>query len=492
MKKILAVLAAAALLLAAFSACAEGEFVYDTWDGNNSLKEYTGEGGDIVIPETVDGHTVTRVTGNIFSKVRDAVTGITFPETVKYIDIGVINNLANLEKAVLPEDLQVIGPNNFLGTPGVKEIVVPPTVCYVGSGCFSSDADISVTFTGPVPVMPQSFSLWGTEPDGSILYYRYDPTPLAGTFNELGYWDFKKHVFDGRTYYSYHAPDDHFADRAFMGYDPGMRVLLDDRYVPVDTIHALPSRDGYLKGGEPLDGHDFYFFSPTHWIASASYIEREVDGKKLAVGYLQEVKDGEVVFDWWSSDHKEMADWCSPIFDTSYDYVHFNSVQVLPDGNWLCSFRVLNSLLKIDHSTGDILWRINGEALPENQSFYGQRYAIFHDDNTLTLFDNGNGHNPQFTRVLCLNVNPETGEVSGGGDMLNPGGDYFSQACGAVQLFSGGHFTVGWGWSSEAGNNTRLITEHNADGREVFGLRRSASDSRPNSVNPSYRCVKYN
>ena len=134
MKKILAVLAAVLLLFAACAAGAEGEFVYDTWDGNNSLKEYTGEGGDIVIPETVDGHTVTRVTGNIFSKVRDAVTGITFPETVKYIDIGVINNLPNLEKAVLPEGLQVLGPNNFLMTPGVKEIVVPPTVFYVGSG----------------------------------------------------------------------------------------------------------------------------------------------------------------------------------------------------------------------------------------------------------------------------------------------------------------------------------------------------------------------
>ncbi len=42
MRKILAVLAAAMVLLAAFSACAEGEFVYDTWDGKNILKEYTG------------------------------------------------------------------------------------------------------------------------------------------------------------------------------------------------------------------------------------------------------------------------------------------------------------------------------------------------------------------------------------------------------------------------------------------------------------------
>ena len=162
MRKILAVLAAAVLLLAAFSACAEGEFVYDTWDGNNILKEYTGEGGDVVIPDTVDGHTVTRV-GSAFGKVKEALTGLTFPDTVKYIDNGVINNMPNLEKVVLPEGLQVLDANNFLLTPGVREIVVPASVFYIGSGCFSTDADISVTFTGPVPVMPEDFSLWRSE-----------------------------------------------------------------------------------------------------------------------------------------------------------------------------------------------------------------------------------------------------------------------------------------------------------------------------------------
>ena len=162
MRKILAVLAAAAVLFAAFSACAEGEFVYDTWDGKNILKEYTGEGGDVVIPETVDGHTVTRL-GTAFGKVKKEITGITFPDTLKLIDIGAINSMPNLEKADLPEGLQVIDANNFLSTPGVKEIVVPSTVFYVGSGCFSSDADISVTFTGPVPIMPEGFTLWRSE-----------------------------------------------------------------------------------------------------------------------------------------------------------------------------------------------------------------------------------------------------------------------------------------------------------------------------------------
>lgn len=75
--------------------------------------------------------------------------------------------------------------------------------------------------------------------EGNVLYYRYEPTHLSGTFSEQGYWDFKKHVFDGKTYYSYHAPDPKFADMAFTGYDPGMRVLMDDHYVPQDTIHAL-------------------------------------------------------------------------------------------------------------------------------------------------------------------------------------------------------------------------------------------------------------
>ena len=329
--------------------------------------------------------------------------------------------------------------------------------------------------------------------DGHIIFYRYDLTPKAGTLDEVGYWDFKKHVFDGKTYYSYHSPDEKFIGRSFKGYNPGMRVLLNDHYIPVDSIHAYASRDGYVKDGDPLEGHEFHFFSPTHWISSASYMEREVEGKKLAIAYLQEVKNGEVVFDWWSCDHPEMAGWGSSVFNTSYDYVHFNSLQVLPDGNWLCNFRGLSSILKIDrkNATGDILWRIAGETLPEEQRFSCEHYAMLHDDNTLTLFDNGHIHTPQITRVVRLKVDPDTGEVLGGGNMLNPGGDYFTKSCGDVQLFTGDRFVVGWGWSTTEGNNTRILSEHDADGRVIFALHRTAADSHANTCNPCNRCVKY-
>ena len=135
----------------------------------DQLKEYTGPGGDIVIPEAVDGQTVRRIKNGAFSEAREAVTGIEFPETLQLIEIGVLNSMPNLAKADLPSGLQVLGPNNFLSCPGVTEIVVPPTVYYIGSGCFSCpDGDISVTFTGPVPIMPEDFSLWNTET--SVIY----------------------------------------------------------------------------------------------------------------------------------------------------------------------------------------------------------------------------------------------------------------------------------------------------------------------------------
>jgi len=324
---------------------------------------------------------------------------------------------------------------------------------------------------------------------GQLLYYCFDPDAKDGTMEENGFWDFKKHTYNGKTYYSYHAPDPAFAKRAFTGYNPGMRVLLDEHYRPLKSIHAKASRDGYLPDGEPIDGHDFYFFSPDHYILSL-YVEREVQGRLKCVSYLQEVDNGEVVFDWWSTDHPEMAQWGDYTFDFSYDYVHFNSLQVLPDGNWLCSFRHLSSVVKIDRAggTGDIIWRISGKDLPDAQSFSGEHYVTLHEDGTLSLFDNGNGHTPPITRIMRLEIDPETGEVKGGGNLV-PTDDYFSMACGAVNDF-GSYFVVGWGWRNGEWNN-RLVTEHARDGREIFGLRHISTDSMANSLSASYRCVKY-
>ena len=321
---------------------------------------------------------------------------------------------------------------------------------------------------------------------GNLVFYRFEPHKTTSNDDSSGWWDFKKHTVESETYYSYHAPDTAFADRSFLGYNPGMRVLLDDRYRPIGEIHLLADSTGLVKTGDPIDGHDFYLFDLEHYIVSA-YIER--DG--VYAIYLQEVEDGKVVFDWWSTDHPELAGWGDPALAelAVKDYVHFNSIDILPDGNWLLSLRHISSVLKIDRAcgTGDILWRISGLELPADYAFSGQHCAQWHDDGTMTLFNNGNSQG--VTSLLRLTVDPVTGVVSDGGNLLKDDYPaYFSQACGAL-TFSDGHFIAGWGIADEATTRDRLLTEFDGDGNEQFSLRLNP-DNRFKGLCSTYRCVK--
>ena len=492
-RKYILKLTAIALLLIGFglTACETGDnhsFVPDAPSGPDVMQlVVNGERYDVVLPasESINLHTLnTEFSADIQILNVDAFKQISIN------DQNVVDGRFSLpiSKIGYTEKIKIVyAAGTQLGTVTLNTLHngIPPIT---SSGQAQIPGHFYLSFIWRPLIMKY-------DNDGQVVYYRYQPTDKAGTPEELGYWDFKKHVFNGKTYYSYHAPDPAFADHAFTGYCPGMRILMDEHYTPVDTIHALRSLDGYLPEGAPLDGHDFYFFSPTHWIASASYIERESNGRKLAVGYLQEVDNGQVVFDWWSTAHPEMLEWASPIFDTSYDYVHFNAVDVLPDGNWLCSFRTISSVVKIDSNpkgTGQILWRIDGESLSDAYSFYGQHYARFHPDNhTLTIFDNGNGHTPKHTRLLRLALNPDTGDISGEGDIMHDASGYFTVACGAFQDYGGQGFVAGWGWSMTEGDNGRLVTEHTADGTEVFRLSHVSPNYLLNELNSSYRCVKY-
>ena len=325
--------------------------------------------------------------------------------------------------------------------------------------------------------------------DGNLLFYRMEPLSMPEDKSQLksnGWWDFKKHVVDGVTYYSYHAHDPEFTELGFTGYNPGKRVLLDARYNPVREYHLLASRDGFVKDGDPIDGHDFWFFGPEHYIMS-SYILRD----DLYAAYLQEVENGKVVFDWWSTDHPEMAGWLDPAFreTAGADYVHFNSIDILPDGDWLCSFRHISSVVKIARAdgSGDIVWRIAGADPAGVADFHGQHYARWHaESGSITLFDNGNA--AQQTLLLRLDTDLESGAVSACRSLVND--PHFSQACGSL-TFSGGNIISGWGIpGGEEADAARLLTEYDASGNPIFTLKHTIP-GKANAILASYRSVKY-
>ena len=327
--------------------------------------------------------------------------------------------------------------------------------------------------------------------NGRLLYYRLEPL-TALEASSTGWWDFKKHhADDGKTYYSYHVPDRKYASWGFNGFNPGKRVIMDESYNIIKEVQ-LEAANGIDKGF-PIDGHDFYMYNPDHYIMSSYLKQLSTEGKEVYAAYLQEVSNGSVVFDWWSTDHADMEQWVDPVFmpqngDDLKDYVHFNSIDILPDGNWLCSFRHVSSIVKIDRtdSTGNILWRVAGADNDGSYAFHGQHCARYQQkDNTITLFNNGNGTGR--TQMLRLEVDLNTGQASKSTILLDDG--YFTQACGAL-TFSDDNMIVGWGIPGDETTNNRVVTEYDAAGTEIFSISRLTNTKSINSVLGSYRCVK--
>ncbi len=342
---------------------------------------------------------------------------------------------------------------------------------------------------------------------GEVVLYEYMKQDTTYLGKCAGWWDFKKHVYhddiidEDVTLYSYHVPDANHIKDGFSGFNPGMRVIFgsDSFYnadseivhIPYKTIQLKEDKKHNVHEGDPIDGHDFYMCDYNHYIVSSYIKQLTSEGKEVYAAYLQEIRNDSLIFTWCSTDFPDMEKWLDPVFQETAgpDYVHFNSIDVLPDGNWLCSFRHISSILKIDRNgTGGILWRLAGADNDGTYSFHGQHYVRYHaKDNTITLFNNGNDTGP--TQMIRLNVDMCTGIVSKSTILHDDG--YFTQACGAL-TFSDNNMIVGWGIPGDTINDSnRLLTEYDKSGAAIFSIIRPTNNDTINSILGSYRCVKY-
>ena len=84
------------------------------------------------------------------------------------------------------------------------------------------------------------------------------------------------------------------------------------------------------------------------------------------------------------------------------------------DNNLICSFRNLDSIIKIDRKTGDIIWILGGKGdqfnLTEEQKFSRQHNATLLDNNRILLFDNGNAKG--LTRIFEITLDEENKKVT--------------------------------------------------------------------------------
>jgi len=74
----------------------KGDYDYVGWGNDYSITHYRGRGGNITIPESIDGHTISGISDEAFAN-NSSITGVTIPKTITIIGNKAFKNCANLE-----------------------------------------------------------------------------------------------------------------------------------------------------------------------------------------------------------------------------------------------------------------------------------------------------------------------------------------------------------------------------------------------------------
>lgn len=290
----------------------------------------------------------------------------------------------------------------------------------------------------------------------------------------------KRYVFGRRSF-----------DSNLSTYQAYEWVIMDERYNIVDTIKYMAESENIDKK-IMHDNHDFLLLDDGHYI-EAAYVNKRVYnipkivgeypyGSNIQAVVIQEVKNGEVIWTWNSTDHPELYEMCiddltsdtdlyANFTDTWSDYAHLNSIVVDPkDGNLVCSFRHFNAIIEINRTTGEIEWVLGGYkdefGLTEEQKFSHQHSANFAEDGSLLIFDNANQKG--YSRAIEMSIDEETKTLVSYAEYapdlqksLWMGSAYKLSEAPKIIL-------IGWGGRGGAERNTLLFSEVNVETSEVI------------------------
>lgn len=114
-----------------------GDYWYDDIAGGIRILSYTGSGGNVDIPATIDGKIVLEIGTDAFNG-RTSLTGLNVPNSVRSLGMRSFYNCPNLDSVFLGNGLITIGNGSFWGAQALTGIVIPNTVTSVGYAAFTN------------------------------------------------------------------------------------------------------------------------------------------------------------------------------------------------------------------------------------------------------------------------------------------------------------------------------------------------------------------
>lgn len=149
MKKTLSVILAtliifSALTFAPFSVTAvtSGDYTYKILDDNTiEITGYNGNAVDLVIPETIDGYTVTRIGEDAFEEALTIKT-VTISDTITYIGWGAFSQCPKLETVIISDSVKKIDSYAFFSCQHLYNISIGKSVEEIRTSAFDRSYNI--------------------------------------------------------------------------------------------------------------------------------------------------------------------------------------------------------------------------------------------------------------------------------------------------------------------------------------------------------------
>lgn len=297
-------------------------------------------------------------------------------------------------------------------------------------------------------------------------FYITARSPYIIIYNYLGYPIFYRNVGSTLNHFKKIKEDYYtYYDKKACFY------VLDSTFTIVDTIAA--------KGDYSTNFHDVKFKKGKTYLIGNEYLIEDmsklVDGGReyaTITGSILQVQDeyGNVLLNWRSIDNIDILEASETFVDfTSFsiDYFHPNSIYIDDNENIYLSSRNTNQIVKIDGTTGDIIWRMGGkknefDLINDDTFFSGQHSIEITSDSLLYLWDNGNVYHPGYSVAKIYRIYEGSKKL----ELIKEIGrsvNVYAESMGNVQKDSDNNYVIGWGTNTEK----LLFTEHDSTGKMV-------------------------
>lgn len=156
----------------------EGDFVYSIAGNEAAVTAYTGSGGTVNVPATVQGYSVTAIAEKAFYKNK-TIQNISLPEGICSVGEQAFFDCSQMESIRLPDTLESIGEMAFDNCFALTEVTIPENVRTIGISAFSNCVGLqSLQVAAENPYFYAENCVIFSK-DGKTLLYYYNFTASA-------------------------------------------------------------------------------------------------------------------------------------------------------------------------------------------------------------------------------------------------------------------------------------------------------------------------